>query len=366
MISSDTAAVQGMQGAFWNTLKGFHCFWERIDVICPFVQRPTTPVLFDNVYFHPLPKGRLFSPTLILRHGQSICDSWKPDIMTIHAYGTQLMSWGGWMLARRLGCLFVVEVHHIEGVPKTAERRDHFRCFAAYLFLRKVRHEAVAFRVVNREEMLPTLIKWGIPKDKVKVIYSVYLDRSVFHPMPDAEKIYDIVFAGRLVPNKGLPVLITAFEYLRKLMPTARMHIIGRGPLEEWLQQRLAGAIGIDHTRFFDSPHEVAKAYNQAKVVVCASYAEGGPRYVVEAMACGLPAVSTPVGLMKEVVQDGETGFLLQDWSPDKMAEKIAVLLTQDNLYQECSANAQAIVAQFDYDSTIAKYARTYQGLVQS
>jgi len=366
MIGSDTAAVQGVKGAFWNTLKGFHRFWERIDVICPPVRNLISPVLFGNVYFHPLPRSKLLSPFLVLRRGLSICDSWKPDLVVIHAYGMQLMSWGGLLLARRLGCRFVVEVHHIEGIPRVSEWRDHLRRCATFLFVRAVRHEAAIFRVVNKEELPPILAAWGVPQQKIKVIYSVYLDTNIFRPMRDMEKEYDLIFVGRLMPNKGLPLLIRTFEYLRQWMPKIKMHVIGKGPLEGWLHRVIVKSPGIIHTPSLPTLHDIARAYNRSKIVVCASYAEGGPRYVVEAMACGLPAVSTPVGLMKEIVRNGETGFLLQDWSAEEMAEKIAILLTDDRLYHKCSKNAQEVMYQFDYDKMITKYALTYHEVIQS
>lgn len=363
MIGSDTAAVQGVQGAFWNTLRGFHRFWERIDIICPFVQNPVAPLLFSNVHFHPLPRGKLLSPFFILRQGWKICDDWKPDLITIHAYGMQLMSWGGWLLAKRLGCPFIVEIHHIEGIPRAAQWSDNLRRYAAFLFINSVQREAVAFRVVNKE-LLQVLIRWGIAFEKIKVIYSIYLDRTIFHPIPAVRKEYDLIFVGRLVPNKGLPILIQAFEYLRNWIPGAKMLIVGRGPLERWLDDKRRKLAGITHIAFLPSPQEIARAYNASKIVVCASYAEGGPRYVVEAMACGLPAVSTPVGLMKEIICNEETGFLLQDWSPKEMAEKIYLLLTDEHLYQKCSQNAQAVVARFDYKHTISEYALTYQSIL--
>lgn len=365
MISSDTVAVQGIKGAFWNTLRGFRRFWERIDVICPFASNPICPVLFENVYFYPLPKGKLLSPLSVLMQGLRIYRESKPDLITIHSYGMQLMSFGGWLLAQKLKCPFVVEVLHIEGVPKIAEWRDYLRRGAAFLFLWTVRHQALAFRVINKNEPFSTLVKWGIPREKIKVVYAIYLDRTIFRPMPGEEKKYDIIFVGRLVPNKGLPILVESFERLKRWAPNLKMVIIGRGPLEKWFQQKIARLAGIEHIPFLSSAHEVAKAYNQSKVVVCASFAEGGPRYVVEAMACGLPAVSTPVGLMVEIVRDGETGFLLRNWSPKEMAEKIMLLLTDENLYQKCSQNAQAAAAQFDYDRMITEYALTYQRLLR-
>ena len=363
MIGSDTAAVQGIQGAFYNTLKGFHQFFERIDIICPFVRKPVTPVLFGNVHFHPLPKGKVLSPFFVLRQGLNICRGWKPDLIGIHSYGMQLMSWGALLLARTLRCPFVVEVLHIEGIPKVAESMDIFRRWSARFFLRTVSNEARAFRVIN-EELPPLLVKWGVPPEKIKVVYAIYLDRTIFHALPE-KKQYDIVFVGRLVPNKGLSIIITAFKHLKREIPKIKLRIIGRGPLEGWLAKKLKGLDGIEHTRFLPSLHDIAKAYNQARVVVCASYAEGGPRYVVEAMSCGLPAVSTPVGLMKKVVRDGETGFLLKDWSPEEMAEKIALLLRDRDLYEKCSQNAQTVAAEFDYNLTITAYAMFYRSAFQ-
>jgi glycosyltransferase involved in cell wall biosynthesis len=365
MISSDTAVVQGMQGAFWNTLLGFHRYWERIDVICPHVSRPKVLTAFDNVYFHPLPRGKMISPFHVLLEGLKSTKQIEPHLLVIHAFGTQLMSWGGYWLARKLHLPFVVEVHHIEGIPKWNRAQDYLRRSMTFAFLRCVHHEAKAIRVVNRAELVPLLVSLGIPEQKLKVLYSVYLDRTVFHPLPSVTKQYELVFVGRLVPNKGLPLLLSAFEYLKRKMPKARLLIVGRGPLESWLKSRLNAKDGIEYVPFLASYKQVAEAYNQAKVVVCASSAEGGPRFVIEAMACGLPAVATPVGLMGEIVRNGETGFLVQSWSPQEMAEKISVLLESTELYRRCSEKAMQVTCQFDYQRIVAEYALAYQRLLQ-
>jgi glycosyltransferase involved in cell wall biosynthesis len=132
------------------------------------------------------------------------------------------------------------------------------------------------------------------------------------------------------------------------------------------LRKRLDTGAGVDHIPFLPSLRDVSEAYNRAKVVVCASYAEGGPRFVIEAMACGLPVVSTPVGLMREVVQDGETGFLVHTWSPEEMAKRIRTLLTDAQLYRRCSEKAMEVASQFDYDHVIAQYALTYRSLADA
>jgi glycosyltransferase involved in cell wall biosynthesis len=364
MISSDTAVVQGIHGAFWNTLSGFHRHWERIDIICPYVSSPKILIAYGNVHFYPLPRGKLISPLYVLREGLKITEHLKPHLIVIHAYGMQLMAWGGYWLAQKLGKPFVIEVHHIDGVPKSAGVLDYLRRYMAFSFLKIAYQKARAIRVVNRLELVPLLVSLGIPEEKLRVLYSVYLDRRVFRPIQDIPKQYDIIFVGRLAPNKGLPILLDIFENLKQEIPRARLLIIGRGPLESWLKKRLRAKEGIDYIPFLPSAKDVAEAYNRAKVIVCASSAEGGPRVVVEAMACGLPAVSTPVGLMGELIKDAETGFLVHSSSPQEMAKKIAALLKSDDLYRRCSAKATEVASQFDYDRIIAEYALAYRRLV--
>ena len=361
MISGDMITVQGAHGAFWNTLKGFHKFWKRVDIICPFVSEIKTPVLFNNVYFHPLSKHKLLSPLSVIRQGLKICREQHPDLIVIHAYGLQLLSWGGWLLAKRAGLPFIVEIFHIEGVPKTTGFLDYLQRFAAFTFLKIVHHEALAFRVMNAS-MASFLAQFGISTEKIKILQAVYLDKTVFHVLPHEKKQYDIIFVGRLVPNKGLDILLEMFEKLQTQRSNVRFLIVGRGPLEKNILAK--GYKGIHHIHSLPSAEDLAIAYNQAKVAVCASYAEGGPRYIIEAMACGLPVVSTPVGLMPEVVRDYETGFLLQDWSSEEMAERVAELLLDRELYQKCSKQACVVAEQFDYNHSIEQYALTYQGLV--
>jgi glycosyltransferase involved in cell wall biosynthesis len=366
MVSGDTGAVQGVEGAFWNTLRGFHLHWDHIDVICPFAARPKSLGLFGNVTFHPLPKGRMLAPVRVLRAGLEAAAASPPDLIAVHAYGLQLMSWGGLALATRLRCPFVVEVHHIEGVPRAAEPRDHLRRLATFAFLRSVRRRARAFRIVNAAEMPEVLRRLGIPSERTRILYSVYLDHSVFRPSSEAAKDFDVIFVGRLVPNKGIQLLLEAFDRLRERIPSARFLIVGQGPQQELVDRARLRNPGLHHVPRVETSEDLARAYNSARVVVCASSAEGGPRYVVEAMACGLPAVSTPVGLMKELVRDFETGFLTRQWSAAEIADAIARLLRDPDLYDYCAPRAELATQRFDHSRAIAEYAAAYHAMARS
>jgi glycosyltransferase involved in cell wall biosynthesis len=97
---------------------------------------------------------------------------------------------------------------------------------------------------------------------------------------------------------------------------------------------------------------------------VCAATAEGGPRVTVEAMACGVPVISTPVGMMRELVRDGENGLLFQ-WDAAELAAKIRLLLDDESRRREIAERGRVSVQGFHADKTIENYARGYHQLIE-
>jgi len=365
MISGDNAVPRGFDGAFYNTLNGFHKFFERIDIICPYLRRPVRTKIFNNVFFHPLPPGRLLRPLFIFKKGWPIINQFKPELIIAHAYGFQLMSLGGWLLAKKSRRPLVLEVMHVGGYPWAESIRDWLERQITFIFLKLFAARAKIIRVINQSEA-ELLSSWGIPGEKIRIIPAIYLDQIIFKPRPEIKKKYDLIFVGRLVTNKGLPLLLETFDSIKKTFPQLRLLVLGEGPLRFWLKKEIKKRQGITYLFSVPKMKDVARLYNESRVVICTSSAEGGPRFVVEAMACGLPAVSTPVGLMKEIIKDGENGFLLKKWSAEEISEKIRELLRTKNLYEKCSKGALAAASQFEYNKAISNYALTYVNLCGS
>ena len=121
---------------------------------------------------------------------------------------------------------------------------------------------------------------------------SHYLDLDAFAPQPVAKEA-DVIIVCRLVKNKGLFLLLDALALAKRHKPDISLHIVGEGPLKDALARHLAQH-GLQHNvRFLGwlpDQAAVARAYNAARIVVCASFNEGGPRTTLEGMACGLPA----------------------------------------------------------------------------
>jgi glycosyltransferase involved in cell wall biosynthesis len=206
-----------------------------------------------------------------------------------------------------------------------------------------------------------------VPSDKIRVLPSLYIDFDVFWPMSGESRQFDVLFVGRLAANKGLFTLLDAITRVKPDRPTIRLGILGQGPLRSPLERRIA-ALGLaDQVSLIprlDSAHDVARLMNRAGMLVCASTSEGGPRVTVEAMACGIPVISTPVGVMAELLEDGVNGLIFR-WDAAELADKIRLLLADDVLRARIAEQGRQTVQRFRADEVIAQYARGYHELIR-
>lgn len=109
--------------------------------------------------------------------------------------------------------------------------------------------------------------------------------------------------------RKGLDVLIEAIGQLTKRVPHAALLLVGPG-WEDVVQQQRAAGITCVQSPFVAAHAEVAAFYQAMNLFWVTARVEGGPVPLMEAMACGCPAVSTPVGIARELIDDGVNGAL--------------------------------------------------------
>ncbi|MBZ0306443.1 MAG: glycosyltransferase family 4 protein [Anaerolineae bacterium] len=362
MLSGDTSVVRGQDGPFYQMLRRFSHYWTRIDILCPPVPDAHPRCIHDNVYLHPSPYRRsLWQPYFIARHGRKLMRERDYALVVSHDYGLFLNGIG----ARLLRKPYVSEIHHVEGYPIAVSFREWAYSRLAKTYIRWAARSA-AIRVVNEHEMPVLLRQLGVPEKKILVLPSQYLNLDVLRPLPDEPKPYDVLFVGRLASNKGLMTLLQAIDLVKDTHPHVQLGIRGEGTLYEEVRDRIIDLklqVNVTFIPRVDTPEDLTHLYNQTLMLVCASTSEGGPRVTVEAMACGIPVISTPVGIMPDIIKEGENGFLFH-WNAYDLAAKIIVLLDHRNLRAKIGEAGRQTVQQFEADTMIERYARGYHDLI--
>jgi glycosyltransferase involved in cell wall biosynthesis len=368
IISGDTALAQGKKGPFYYMLEELSKYWERIDIICPRTQQTAFNV-HSNIYIYSANKSKIFQPWFILKKGLEIYKKEKFDLFTVHSYPPFYNDIGGRWLYNRIGIPYGLEVMHITGYPKAGNFKDWFYKILTRLFIKFSAKNAIAVRVINQRQVPEFLKKSGVSEEKIKFAAASYIDLETFKPLDLARgKKYDVVFSGRLVKNKGIFLLLKAIKNLKFKIKNLKLIIIGSGPLEGKIRKYIRQYNLQDNVEFagwLPTIKDLARIYNQSRIMVMPSFNEGGPRVTLEAMACKVPVITSRVGIMLDIIEDGENGLFI-DWDAKDIAEKILLLLQDENLRKKIAENGYNTAQKFERRQAIKNYAETYQALLHS
>jgi glycosyltransferase involved in cell wall biosynthesis len=283
-----------------------------------------------------------------------------------HDYNFFYNGMGARLLQRKCGLPYISEIHHVPGYPRAATWRERLDRFCTRRYARWVQKHALAIRVVNSRELPELLLRWGVKPEKIRVLHSLYIDFQIFRPgSGEGKKEFDLMFCGRLVPNKGLFILLKALKILKRNRPLIRLLMVGRGPLKNKIDRFVQAEDLVENVQFVEwvaDTHDLARLYRRARILVCASFNEGGPRVTVEAMACGTPSLSTPVGIMPELIREGENGMLFS-WDPAVLAEKAGTLLDDTAFYTRICSRLKDTVAPFERKTVLETLANGFKEL---
>jgi glycosyltransferase involved in cell wall biosynthesis len=176
-----------------------------------------------------------------------------------------------------------------------------------------------------------------------------------------------LVFAGRLVPSKGVAVLLNALAQARQARPALRwrLSILGGGPLRAELKA-LALQLGLDEiVTFMGAVDDVPAHLAQADVFVLPSQAEGLSNALLEAMARGLACVASDVGGNREAIQPGASGLLAAPNDAAALAAALVQLADDPGLRERLGRQArQQVEAEFGLDDIARRYQELYASLL--
>ena len=226
--------------------------------------------------------------------------------------------------------------------------------------------------VVSSQVEYDDAIEFGIPQEKLKVI-PVGIDTKRYEVVCSKEKdTVTLLFVGRIARNRKIENLIRA---LREVNNEVTLTLVGSeektssvspgGYLKDLIA--LARSLGIEGRVHFVGPRfddSLVDCYCSADIFVYTSKYESFGQPILEAAAAGLPIISTPVGVAKELIRDGETGYLVEFDNHLMIADKVKASL-DEQVRGKCGKHIKELVKNnFAWAGIIDEYVRIYQSLV--
>ena len=282
----------------------------------------------------------------------------------IFAFGSYLF-----IFPMLLGRLFRKKVIlRIEGTSSTITSKEDFEGANKYKILLFTIIERLIYLVVHRitTEFESLGEQSNLQKYQHKIsVLSLYIPTHFFKETKKlTERQYQIGYVGNLVDLKGILEFAESLSLILKTKQSKAI-IIGKGDLEDNIEEILIADNIIDKVKLtgWIENNELPNYLTEIQILVLPSYKEGLPNIVLEAMACGCVVLATPVGGIPDVIKDGNTGFIMEDNSPECIAENVMRALEHPDL-ERIVKNARMLVErEFTYEAAVERYRKILESI---
>ena len=204
-------------------------------------------------------------------------------------------------------------------------------------------------------------------RKKLSANCTLYINFDLFKVKKDFKDRRNLIgYTGRLSAEKGVLNFVKAIPLILKERGDLEFLICGDGPLFDEIKKELKnnGSYNKVELTGWISHDELPKYLNELKLIVAPSYTEGGvPTVIMEAMACGTVSLVTPVAGV-DVIKDGESGFILEDNSPECIAKNVIRVLEHPNLDEIVNNACNLVEEEFSYEKVVKQYRDMLYGLL--
>lgn len=205
----------------------------------------------------------------------------------------------------------------------------------------------------------------------LKYIMTVYtgIDIKLINSVSctETEKNY-IVSLRRLIPSKGIDILIKAFKDIAKEYPQTKLLIAGEGSEEKNLKT-LVKDLNLDNKIKFIGTVSFTRSISLLKGAICTvvpSISEGGSLVNIEAQTASCPVIASRVGGIPEYVQDGESGLLFESKNPKDLADKIKTIISNTPLRNKLIQGGIEHAKKFSWDILGPQYLTLYDEVINT
>jgi len=286
-------------------------------------------------------------------------------VKLVHAH----FGWGGMMILPTCKKLNLPLLTTFHGIDVSVFARD----LIYRLKIKKLFREGSAF-LVRSDKMKADVVKLGCPPEKIVLLYGgIDVDKFRFRKRrPDGRGV-KILMCGRFVEKKGFEYGIKAFAKVHRIHKDITLTLVGDGKLKKRMEN-LARSLNLsDSVQFLGMlPHkEVQRKMEESDIFLSPNLTarngdkEGIPNTIKEAMATGLPVVSTYHAGIPELVVDEKTGFLVPEKDVDALADRLNYLITHPEIWDKMGWQGRKIVEEkFNLFTQVKKLEEIYKSLL--
>ncbi len=291
-------------------------------------------------------------------------------------HDNQTLSYGIWLM-QASGFPVIATIHH----PLTIDLQNALRQSGSlYEMARRilwspwVMQQVVARRlsrviVVSHTTRLAVQDAFGLAPERMRVVHNG-IDTDCFRPLPDMERQPGLIlYVGNSEDrNKGARYLIEALHLLRDDRRDYQLALVDHKKTRLKLVPRLVQEYGLSSRVHFTGhleTEQLVRLYNQATLVVSPSLYEGFGLPAAEGMACGTPVIATTGGAFPEVVDHGETGWLVSPGDSRALADAIRMLMEDAGLRERLGRDGrQSILERFSWRKAAEETLAVYEEVV--
>jgi glycosyltransferase involved in cell wall biosynthesis len=303
---------------------------------------------------------------LAVKEVQALLKSQQIDVLLVHGYKAGLV---GWRAARRAG------------VPVIAVSRgwtsENWKV-NLYERLDKLVLRWVDAVVCVSQSQADKVSRCGVRKDRIHVIPNA-IDTDRFREVDptgriELESLFNdslperpllVGAAGRLSPEKGFDILITAASQVLAAVPQARFLIFGEGALRGQLEPQIRQLRLEQRIKLVGFRQDLDRLLSHLDLFVQSSHTEGMPNVLLEALAAGVPVVATAVGGTPEIIVSDTCGDLVQAGSVSELTRALIALIADDTRRRRYSCQGRDVIAQrFGFRNQAQRYTNVLRKLV--
>jgi glycosyltransferase involved in cell wall biosynthesis len=306
-----------------------------------------------------------------------ILREFKPDIVHLHFifyHTSPSVLWG----LRTIPTIFTVHGHEVlspMGIDRTSrckhpEEQYCVHCIGIAKFIpEKIKRSIFGFLsrsvdlyIAPSKHHYKLLSKYGFSP-----VTHLYNGFQLLYPSP-IEKGTNLLYAGRLAKDKGVSYAIMAMPEIVIEIPTASLTIVGTGPEEAKLKELVQNLNLANNVKFIGHIDKDKRAccYEHAQIVVVPSiYPDNLPTVCIEAMGVGRPIIGSDFGGIPELIDNGNTGYIVPPFSSKAIAEKAIELLQNRKLLEAMGNNARKKSEHFSIEEHVDKIEQIYKKVIE-